>query len=235
MQVVSYCSWSITHKWAKRHACRWAAQGVTDGGSRRLCLYDSNTPLNSRMEAYGRGGAFNSRTSLPRQYVSGKHFALNPCFPRPTANLLLPRKPPRSCEQKRDDDRFTHTERLCAPESSHHQTLWKPRLWGEVCQGDGAGMESGLCSEICSQPTSQISWQSGCGLGVGPEKIRLCRGHLSPFARAFVLMGVLHWKLFILFSAQGKPLHCDIREETLRKAIQPSAYLLMFFPITTLN
>ena len=171
MQVVSYCSWSITHKWAKRHACRWAAQGVTDGGSRRLCLYDSNTPLNSGMEAYGRGGAFNSRTSLPRQYVSGKHFALNPCFPRPIANLLLPRKPPRSCEQKRNDEQIhAYREAVCPSKLMSSDTVEAealrrglPRRWGR--------MESGPCSEICSQPTSQISWQSGCGLVVGPEKL----------------------------------------------------------------
>lgn len=138
MQVVSYCSWSITHKWAKCHACRWAAQGVTDGGSRRLCLYDSNTPLNSRMEAYGRGGAFNSRTSLPRQYVSGKHFALNPCFPRPTANLLLPRKPPRSCEQKRDDEQIhAYREAVCPRKLTSSDIVEAealrrglPRRWG---------------------------------------------------------------------------------------------------------
>lgn len=53
----------------------------------------------------------NSRTSLPRQYVPGKHFALNLCFPRPRANLLLPRKPLQRCEKERDDDEQIHAYR----------------------------------------------------------------------------------------------------------------------------
>lgn len=68
--------------------------GVTDGGSRRSVYMTVTLHLIAEWSAYGCGGAFNSRTSLPRQYVSGKHFTLNPCFPRSRSKSPAAQKPP---------------------------------------------------------------------------------------------------------------------------------------------
>lgn len=70
-----------------------AAQGASASVYMTVTLYLIKEWRHMAMEEL-----FSSRTSLPRQCVSGKHLALNPCFPRPTVNLLLPRKPLRSCE-----------------------------------------------------------------------------------------------------------------------------------------
>lgn len=130
-----------------------------------------------------------SRPSLPRQCISGKHFTLNPCFPRPIANLPLPRKPPRSCEQELNrsgDDEQIHAHRkaVCRA-SSLHQTIVKADALRKGMPRRGTGMESGPCSKtyrpvhflnkLAVQPQEVV----------GPEKIRLLRSQISPFARAF--------------------------------------------------
>lgn len=121
--------------------------------------------------------------------------------------------------------RFMHTEKLCAPACSFHQTIAKAEALrrGMPRRGGRNGVRTLLCNRQSAHfPKKLAVWLQTVA---GPETMRFLRGQISLFAGALRLTRALHQRLFIFSNAQGKPFHCNIRGKILPKAIQGSASL----------